>query len=202
MEEVLLVADASTLLNFLRVRRFDLLHDLGFRVRIVDAVYEEIQSEREQLDQLVEANKIRTLTLEGAAITGNVAKFLALGLGNGESFSFAAAIEFQAAIAIDDIRAEKKVKATAAGLRVVTSTDVVVAGIRANRLTLPEADLLKADWADNHRFRLKFNSFGDILELVAIGPGSTCQGPSRKNLEIQWVALPGRMGRGFGEAPA
>ena len=163
MEEVLLVADASTLLNFLRVRRFDLLHGLGYRVRIVDAVYEEIQSEREQLDQLLEEDKIRTLTLEGTAITDDVTKFLALGLGNGESFSFAAAREFQAAIATDDMRAVKKVKTIAAGLTVITSTDIVVAGIRDNRLTLPEADLIKADWADNHRFRLKFNSFGDIL---------------------------------------
>jgi predicted nucleic acid-binding protein len=163
MDGALLVADASTLLNFLRVRRFDLLHGLGYRVRIVDAVYEEVQSEQEQLDQLVEDDKIRTLTLEGAAITDNVAKFLALGLGNGESFSFAAAVEFQAAIAIDDIRAVKKLKTVTAGLTVVTSTDIVVAGIRASRLTLPEADLLKTDWADNHRFRLKFNSFGDLL---------------------------------------
>jgi predicted nucleic acid-binding protein len=163
MEEVLLVADASTLLNFLRVRRFDLLHGLGYRVRIVDAVYEEIQSEREHLDQLLEEDKIRTLTLEGTAITDDVTKFLALGLGNGESFSFAAAREFQAAIATDDMRAVKKVKTIAAGLTVITSTDIVVAGIRDNRLTLPEADLIKADWADNHRFRLKFNSFGDIL---------------------------------------
>jgi len=163
MPSSLLIADASTLLNFLRVRRFDLVHGLGYRVRIVDAVYEEIQTEREQLDRIVEEGHIKTITLEGTAITDSVAKFLALGLGNGESFSFAAAVEFEAAIAIDDIRAVKKTKGIAGGLTVVTSTDIVVAGIRASRLTLQEADLLKADWASNHRFRLKFNSFGDLL---------------------------------------
>ena len=163
MPSSLLIADASTLLNFLRVRRFDLVHGLGYRVRIVDAVYEEVQTEREQLDRIVEEGHIKTITLEGKAITDSVAKFLALGLGNGESFSFAAAVEFEAAIAVDDIRAVKKVKGIAGGLTVVTSTDIVVAGIRASRLTLSEADLLKADWAENHRFRLKFNSFGDLL---------------------------------------
>jgi len=163
MPSSLLIADASTLLNFLRVRRFDLVHGLGYRVRIVDAVYEEVQTEREQLDRIVEEGHIKTITLEGTAITDSVAKFLALGLGNGESFSFAAAVEFEAAIAIDDIRAVKKAKGIAGGLTVVTSTDIVVAGIRASRLTLQEADLLKADWANNHRFRLKFNSFGDLL---------------------------------------
>lgn len=164
MEKALLIADASTLLNFLRVRRFDLVIGLGYGVRIVDAVYEEVQTEREQLDQLLEGGQIRTLTLEGSAITDSVAKFLALGLGNGESFSFAAAVEFQAAIAIDDVRAIKKVKAITTDLTVVTSTDIVLAGLRANRITLPEADLLKDDWADNHRFRLKFPSFAALLE--------------------------------------
>jgi predicted nucleic acid-binding protein len=163
MEELLLVADASTLLNFLRVRRFDLLHDLGYRVRVVDAVYEEVQSEREQLDELVNGGMLRTIALEGQAITGNVSKFLELGLGNGEAFTFAAAIEFEAAIAIDDIRAVKKVRPLASDLTVVTTSDVVVAGIRANRLTLAEADGLLVDWAENHRFRLKLKSFGDLL---------------------------------------
>jgi len=163
MSSSLLIADASTLLNFLRVRRFDLMMGLGYRIRIVDAVYEEIKSEREQLRELVEDGKIRTLTLEGTAITDTVAKFLALGLGDGESFSFAAAVEFKSAIAIDDIRAVKKAKTIAGNLTVVTSTDIVVAGIRACRLTLPEADRLKVDWEENHCFRLKFNSFGNLL---------------------------------------
>ncbi len=43
MEAPLLIADSSTLLNFLQVGRFDLVRELGYRVRIVDAVYEEIQ---------------------------------------------------------------------------------------------------------------------------------------------------------------
>lgn len=163
MEDSLLIADASTLLNFLRVRRFDLVQGLGYRVRIVDAVYEEVQTERELLDELLQERTIRTLTLEGAALTESVAKFLALGLGNGESFSFAAAIEFKGAIAIDDMRAVKKAKALTAGVTVVTSTDVVIAGINSNRLTVGEADLLKTDWQENHRFRLKFKSFGDLL---------------------------------------
>jgi len=163
MEDSLLIADASTLLNFLRVRRFDLVQGLGYRVRIVDAVYEEVQTERELLEEHLHEGTIRTLTLEGAALTERVTKFLALGLGNGESFSFAAAIEFKGAIAIDDMRAVKKAKALTAGVTVVTSTDVVLAGITSERLTVEEADLLKSDWEDNHRFRLKFKSFGDLL---------------------------------------
>jgi predicted nucleic acid-binding protein len=163
MEGTLLIADASTLLNFLRVSRFDLIQGLGYRIRVVDAVSEEIRSERELLDQLVETDEIRTITLEGKTLTETVATFLSLGLGNGESFSFAAAMEFEAALAIDDLRAVKRAKSIAGGLTILTSPDIVLAGIQADRLTVHEADLLKADWAENHRFRLKFDSFGDLL---------------------------------------
>lgn len=164
MEESLLIADASTLLNFLRVRRFDLMQGLGYRIRIVDAVFEEIQSEREHLEELVNDGHIRTLTLEGKAITGTVATLLGLGLGSGESFSFAAAIEFEGAVAIDDRRAVNRVKSVSPDLKILTTPDIVVAGIHSQIISLDEADLLKADWAENHRFRLKFETFADVLE--------------------------------------
>jgi predicted nucleic acid-binding protein len=164
MEGSLLIADASTLLNFLRVRRFDLVQGLGYRVRIVDAVYNEIQSEREQLDDLIDAGTIKTLTLDGHVITGSVARFLALGLGEGESFSFAAALEFDSAIAIDDRRAVKRASSLTVGLPIVTTTSIVVDGIRSSKLTIEEADRLKTEWAEKHSFRIKnLNSFGDLL---------------------------------------
>lgn len=163
MEGSFLIADASTLLNFLRVRRFDLMQGLGYRIRIVDAVFEEIQSERELLEELVNEGHIKKLTLEGKAITDTLAKLLRLGLGSGESFSFAAAIEFEGAVAIDDRRAVKRVRTVNPNLNILTTPDIVVAGIRSQIISLEEADRLKADWAENHRFRLKFETFGDLL---------------------------------------
>ena len=163
MEESLLIADASTLLNFLRVRRFDLMQGLGHRIRIVDAVFEEIQSEREHLEELVNGGHIKTLTLEGKAITDTVATLLGLGLGSGESFSFAAAIEFEGAVAIDDRRAVKRVQSVSPNLKILTTPDIVVAGIHSQIISLEEADHLKADWAENHRFRLKFESFQTLI---------------------------------------
>ena len=164
MDQSLLIADASTLLNFLHVRRFDLMQGMGLKVRIVDAVYDEVASEREQLDRLVNEEAIRVLTLEGEALTGNVARLLSLGLGQGEAFSFAAAIEFKGAIAIDDRRAIKRAQIVAPDIAIITTTDIVLAGIQSNRITVVEADLLKTEWADNHRFRLKFGSFNDLLK--------------------------------------
>lgn len=165
MGETLLIADASTLLNFLRVRRFDLIQALGMRVRIVDAVFEEIRSEREQLEELLESGSIRTLTLEGIAITERVTGLLALGLGSGEAFTFAAAMEFDGAVAIDDRRAVKRLGAASHSVQILTSSDIVLAGIRADLLTVSEADELKDEWATNHQFRLRFESFAQLIEV-------------------------------------
>jgi predicted nucleic acid-binding protein len=168
MEESLLIADASTLLNFLRVRRFDLMQGLGYRIRIVDAVFEEIQSEREHLEELVNDGHIKTLTLEGKAIRDTVATLLGLGLGSGESFSFAAAIEFEGAVAIDDRRAVKRVQSVSPSLKILTTPDIVVAGILARKISVAEADTLKVDWAENHRFRMKFATFNDLLQATGM----------------------------------
>lgn len=165
MGETLLIADASTLLNFLRVRRFDLIQALGMKVRIVDAVFDEIRSERKQLEGLLDAGSIRTLTLEGIAITERVTGLLALGLGSGEAFTFAAAMEFNGAVAIDDRRAVKRMEAASHSVPIFTSSDIVLAGIRADLLTLSEADGLKDEWAANHRFRLRFESFAQLIEV-------------------------------------
>jgi predicted nucleic acid-binding protein len=168
MEESLLIADASTLLNFLRVRRFDLMQGLGYRIRIVDAVFEEIQSEREHLEELVNGGHIKTLTLEGKAITDTVATLLGLGLGSGESFSFAAAIEFEGAVAIDDLRAVKRVQSVSPNLKILTTPDIVVAGIHSRTISVADADKLKVDWAENHRFRMKFATFTDLLQATGM----------------------------------
>ncbi|GMV88876.1 MAG: hypothetical protein AMXMBFR81_18070 [Chthonomonas sp.] len=140
------------------------MQGLGYRVRIVDAVFEEIQSEREHLEALVHGGKIKTLTLEGKAITDTVATLLGLGLGSGESFSFAAAIEFDGAVASDDRRAVKLAKSMSPNLTILTTPDIVVAGIHSQIISLEEADLLKADWAENHRFRLKFETFEELVK--------------------------------------
>ncbi len=159
MEPSLLIADASTLLNFLKVRRFDLVQGLGYKVRVVDAVYAEAESEREQLEALINEEALCVITLEGEVLTGTVARLLSLGLGQGEAFSFAAAIEFEGAIAIDDRRAIKRAQTLASRIRIITSPDIVIAGIHANRITIAEADALKEEWAEKYRFRLRFSSF-------------------------------------------
>ena len=163
MATPLLIADASTLLNFLLVGRFDLVQALGCRVRIVDAVYEEVQSARKELDALIEQDYIRTLTLEGEAFLNRLARLINRGLDTGEAFTVAAAIEHGGIVAMDDRRAIKKAHEESPGLHVYTSPDIVVAGIKSAHITVEAADSIKAEWSMNHRFNLKFESFKDLI---------------------------------------
>ncbi len=163
METPLLIADSSTLLNFLFVGRFDLVQALGYRVRIVDAVYEEIQTARKELDALIKKGELRTLSFEGAAYMSRLASLLNRGLDTGEAFTVAAAIERGAMVAMDDRRAIKKSREESPGLVVITSPDIIVANIKRGYLTVETADEIKAVWGLKHRFSLKFQSFKELI---------------------------------------
>lgn len=159
----LLVADSSTLLNFLAVERMDLMLELGYALHVVDAVVHEIRSERALLDQFIAERSITPVVLEGRQITESVAAFTASGLGAGEALSFAAALELDCAIAIDDRRAVKRAAPTAGHLKVVTTADIVVSALKAGRIDLDEAQALKVSWETNYRFRLPFESFEALM---------------------------------------
>lgn len=160
----LLIADSSTLLNFLVVERMDLMLELGYSLHVVDAVIHEIKSEKTLLDQLIAEGTITRVVLEGSQITETVASFTLCGLGAGEALSYAAALELGCAIAIDDRRAVKRAAPTAGHLKVVTTSDIVVAALKEGRIELAGAEALKAAWERNHKFRLRFVSFAALLE--------------------------------------
>jgi predicted nucleic acid-binding protein len=160
----LLIADSSTLLNFLVVERMDLMLELGYSVHVVDAVIHEIKTERVLLDRLLKEGAIKRVVLDGPQITATVASFTEVGLGAGEALSYAAAIELNCAIAIDDRRAVKRATSTAGHLPVITTADIVLAAIKENRIELQEAEALKLAWEQNHKFRLRFDSFAVLLE--------------------------------------
>lgn len=160
----LLIADSSTLLNFLVVERMNLMLELGYSLHIVDAVVHEIKSEKALLDQLIAEGSITRVVLQGPQITEAVASFTSCGLGAGEALSYAAAVELGCAIAIDDRRAVKRAAPTAGHLQVLTTSDIVVTALKEGRIEIEEAEALKASWERNHRFRLQFESFAALLE--------------------------------------
>jgi predicted nucleic acid-binding protein len=96
--------------------------------------------------------------------------FLRLGrhprLGAGERSAIAVALNRGHMLAIDDNRAITKALHEAglsgAKLPIIRTQDIVVALIRAGILTVEAADAILADWAANHRFKLKIGSFAEL----------------------------------------
>jgi hypothetical protein len=56
------------------------------------------------------------------------------------------------------------------------TASLMVAAIHAGLLTVLEADAIKIDWEANHRFRLKFPTFGDLFKA---SPAAARKAPRR-----------------------
>jgi hypothetical protein len=85
-------------------------------------------------------------------------------LGAGECSAIAVAIRRRYPIAIDDNRAVKRaIREVGAKLEVVRTADVMVRLIRAGVLDIATADRIKVDWELHYRFKIKADSFRDLL---------------------------------------
>jgi predicted nucleic acid-binding protein len=160
------VIDTSTLINFLRIDRVDLLAGLtSYRFVVTDHVRHEVTSvypvQLSVLEFALLAGHLHVLSVDGADPV-----FLEMArqnLGAGECAAIAAACGPGVPLAMDDRRARNRALAHDPGLSLMDTASLVVAAIHAGLLTVPEADAIKADWEANHRFRLKFPTFGDLV---------------------------------------
>lgn len=168
---LILVADTSVLINFLRIDRMDLIGHYPGRFLATDHVEYEIADNYPDQKACYSAAISKGL-LDTCSVTDpvEVELFLRLEpgvrLGAGECSAIAVAIMRRHAIAMDDNRAIKAACREAASvgvtLTVLRTPDVVVSLIRIGVLTVAEADQIKANW-EQHRFRLKVKSFRDLL---------------------------------------
>lgn len=162
----LLLSDSSTLINFLRVGRKDLLTALPYRLLVTDVARREIL-ERYQSEQLEEAlilgefSIVELVDLPDLQAAGQLE---AQGLGAGEAFSIVAAYKLGATLGIDDRTARNVALRQYPSLVCVTTQDLVLSNIREGTLSVAEADALKELWRTRHRFALKLASFADLME--------------------------------------
>ena len=88
-------------------------------------------------------------------------------MGAGECSAITVALFRGYGVAIDDNRAIsvalREAALVGARLTVLRTSDIMVALIGASALTVDEADQVKAEWEQHHRFRLKPRSFRDLL---------------------------------------
>ncbi|WP_211187166.1 hypothetical protein [Neoroseomonas marina] len=166
----IVVADTSLVLNFLRLDRMALLGAWRFDVLATDHVSQEITDpvHRARYAKAEASGHIRE---EAVTDLAEVAIFLKLAtnsrLGPGERSAIAVALNRGYPLAIDDNRALKRAVAEAGITRqrlvIYRTQDIVLDLIKSGALDVGVANAMKAAWERQHRFKLKFGSFADLL---------------------------------------
>ncbi len=165
----IIVTDASVLINFLRIDRIDLIAGHSHAFLATDHVANEVSDRYpDQQRRFVSALDSGALTLIPVAAADELRLFASLSatgrLGAGECSAIAVAVQRRYTLAIDDRVAKRLASRFAPSLHIVTTQDLVVWMIRQDLLDVEEADRMKHEWSDQHRFRLNLDSFGDLLE--------------------------------------
>lgn len=164
----IVIADTSVLVNFLAVDRMDLIKRHGCRFLITNHVRHEITEHyQDQLTRLKIA--LEQEILEEIIITDpeEVKTFVELTslekFGKGECACISVAIHRHYTLAIDDKSAIKQALLSCPAIPIITTQDLIVSMIKIGILSINEADAIKNEWADSHKFKLKINSFSDLL---------------------------------------
>ncbi len=134
------ITDTSTLVNFRRIGRADLLAGLtSYRFVVTDHVRYEVTSyyptQLSSFEFALLAGHVIELTLDTPADLTVFADLKTLRLGDGECASIAAALNRGVPLAIDDIRARKEAVARNPSLRLLDTVGLMVEAIQAGLLT-------------------------------------------------------------------
>lgn len=164
----IVIADTSVLINFLAIGRMDLIKRHSCRFLITDHVRQEITEHyQEQFVFLKEALKQGILEEISVTDPEEIETFVKLtgleSFGNGECACIAVALHRSYTLAIDDKKAIKQAHLSCPTISIVTTEDLMVSMIKAELITVNEADAIKNEWASSHRFKLKIRSFGDLI---------------------------------------
>lgn len=165
---VLLVTDTSVLVNFLRIDRMDLIGRVSIQFLVTDHAAAEIgdlyPEQVERFDGAVGAGHCEVCRVEDEAAIELFARLTeTTRLGVGESATIAHALAIGAGLAIDDRRAANEARRIDRGLVILGTAEIMVRMIHEDLLSVAEADAILNDWATNHRFRLKLQSFSELL---------------------------------------
>ena len=146
----------------------DLLYEYSPKLLTTDFVKKEVSAksklQKERFKHAVRTSRIEVETLSSPLEMDLFTKLSSdERLGVGESSAVALASERDISVAMDDKRAIEITKIIAPLVKVITTKDIVVGAIQNGYLTVQEADTIKLDWAENHRFRLNVESFESLI---------------------------------------
>ena len=161
------VFNSSTLINFLRIDRLDILLSLVPDPIVTDVVRGEISNHFQSslLETALSEGRFREVMLSRPKELASLRNFINEGLGLGESASIDAAQTLQVPLALDDKLATRRARKAHPTHVILSTLDVILAAIEARLLSIGQADEIKDTWQKHHRFALPFNSFFDLLDV-------------------------------------
>jgi predicted nucleic acid-binding protein len=165
------IVEASTLVNFLKVDRTDLLaKHPDYRFVVPDFVRNEMTRhyavQLARLEAAIAAGDVLPDIPPESTDPAELAAFAAMGtlnIGKGEQAAIAAAATRGLPLAMDDQRAWKRSATFSAGIPREDTVSIIVSLIQAGVLSVAEADAIKAEWEANHKFKLRFGSFAERI---------------------------------------
>ena len=159
------VADANILINWMHVRRLDLLTQLpGLSFAIPDHVYEEIlyPEQKRQLERALDSEKLRRVSIENPQ---DIVLFTRLidHLGRGEAACLVLASRNGWLLASDEKRRFRREAIQRLGEnRLLSTVDLFLRAIRSGVMSVEEADSCKRV-LEERRFKMSFRSFRERL---------------------------------------
>ena len=158
--------DASVLINFLRLERLDILAAIGDIDFVVpEQVVEEI-TVPQQIQTLNAAIRGGQLRSERSTTPDELASYAYFRqfMGRGEAACLSIAEQRGWLVAVDERGRFLRIARERIGEgRILNTPGILLLAIRAGLLSVDEADVLKAR-LETHRYRMKFNSFRDVLD--------------------------------------
>jgi predicted nucleic acid-binding protein len=160
------VTDANILINLIHIGRLSILGSLAqFEFVVPDEVVVEILDEEQSraLQAAIDANHISLKPIESTEELTTFTELVSF-LGEGDSACLALAQQRGWWVASDEGGAFRREAQQRLGPgRLINTPGLLLSAIRAGVLTVEEADQVKAV-LEQHRFRVKFKSFRDLLE--------------------------------------
>lgn len=162
---LIVVADASFLINFLNLDRMDLMDRHPSKFWITDHVEDEVieQSQQARLKAALEngiLEKHPVVDSEDMDLFWKLRKEL----GSGESSAIAFALHRGYGLAIDDKKATKIARKRFKDLQIIKTQDLLLSLVQKNLLDISEADYLKYELETKYYFKMKFQSFAELME--------------------------------------
>lgn len=168
---MLLIADTSVLINFLKIDRMNLIGRHAPRCVITEHVVAEVTAlypdQKDRLGAAIFAGHLEVISVTEEAELELFGRIQRAGrLGVGESSAIAVALNRGYSLGIDDRRAIKDAQALAesegGALTVWGTREIVVRLIQAGHLSVEQADVMLVSWRTQHRFNLPISSFSEL----------------------------------------